>query len=144
MTEEQFCHLVDRLAADPTGHDQLIDLLREDHSIYDQRGTGVVVRMRGWVLLVLARDGLSDAALPFVLEELDSGVDAYLVACAASVLRRYAAPNAAFVPFVVRAISNIRYRDERVSLEKFGGFAIGSAGTSPVRELLATLTWLGP
>jgi len=144
MTEEQFCQLVDQLAADPPGHDQLIDLLREDHSIYDQRGTGVVVRMRGWVLLVLARDGLSDAALPFVLEELDSGVDAYLVACAASVLRRYAAPNAAFAPFVVRAISNIRYRDERVSLEKFGGFAIGSAGTSPVRELLATLTWLGP
>jgi protein SCO1/2 len=144
MTEEQFCHLIQQLAADPSGHEQLIDLLREDHSIYDQRGTAVVVRMRGWVLLTLARGELSDAVLPFVLEELDSGVDPYLVACAAVALRSYAAPNAAFAPFVVRAISNIRYRDERVSLEKFGGFAIGSAGTSPVRELLATLTWLGP
>ncbi len=141
MTEGQFCNLIEQLAAD---HEQLIDLLREDHSIYDQRGTAVVVRMRGWVLLALARDGLSDAALPFVLEELDSGVDAYLVACAASALRSYPWPSAAFASFVVRAISNIRYRDERVSLEKFGGFAIGSAGTSPVRELLATLTWLGP
>jgi protein SCO1/2 len=144
MTEEQFCDLIEQHAGDPHGHEQLIDLLREDHSIYDQRGAAVVVRMRGWVLLALARDGLSNAALPFVLEELDSGVDAYLVACAASALRSYPAPNAAFAPFVVRAISNIRYRDERVSLEKFGGFAIGSAGTSPVRELLTTLTWLGP
>ena len=144
MTEEQFCQLIEQLAADPSRRGELIDLLREDHPIYDQRGTTVVVRMRGWVLLVLAREGLSDAALPFVLEEIDSGVDAYLVACAAFALRSYAAPNAAFAPFVVRAISNIRYRDERVSLDEFGGFAIGSAGTSPVRELLATLTWLGP
>ena len=144
MTEKEFCDLVEQLAVDPSDHEQLIDLLREDHSIYDQRGAAVVVRMRGWVLLALARDGLSDAALPFVLEELDSGVDAYLVACAASALRRYPAPNAAFAPFVVRSISNIRYRDERVTLDKFGGFAIGSAGTSPVRELLATLAWLGP
>ena len=143
MTEKQFCELVERFAVDRS-HDQLIELLDEDHSIYDQRGAAVVVRMRGWVLLTLAHDGLSDAALPFVLEELDSGVDAYLVACAASALRRYAAPNAAFAPFIVRAIGNIRYRDERVSLDEFGGFAIGSGGTSPVRELLATLTWLGP
>ncbi len=144
MSEKEFCELVEQLVVDPRGHEQLIDLLREDHTIYDQRGTAVVVRMRGWVLLALARDGLSDAALPFVLEELDSGVDAYLVACAASALRSYPTPNAAFAPFVVRAVSNIRYRDERVALDKFGGFAIGSAGTSPVRELLATLSWLGP
>ena len=144
MTEQQFCDLIEQLAAEPSRHEQLIELLGEDHSIYDQRGAAVVVRMRGWVLLALARDGLSDVALPFALEELDNGVDAYLVACAASALRSYRAPNAAFAPFVVRAISNIRYRDERISLEKFGGFAIGSAGTSPVRELLATLTWLGP
>ena len=150
MTEEQFCELIAQLAADPSGREQLIELLDEAHPIYDQRGGAVVVRMRGWVLLALARDGLSDAALPFVLEELDNGVDAYLVACAASALRSYATPKGegaspfALAPFVVRAISNIRYRDERISLEKFGGFAVGSAGTSPVRELLATLTWLGP
>ncbi|HEX6046656.1 MAG TPA: SCO family protein [Pyrinomonadaceae bacterium] len=144
MTEELFCSLIEQLAGDVSRRGELFDLLREDHSIYDQRGAAVVVQMRGWVLLALARDGLSDAALPFVLEELDAGVDAYLVACAAFALRAYAAPNSAFAPFVVRAVTNIRYRDERVSLEKFGGFAIGPGGTSPVRELLATLTWLGP
>src|SRR6185369_1604507 len=122
----------------------LIDLLREDHPVYDRRGTATVARMRGWVLLALARIKLPEAALPFVIEELDTGVDAYLVAASACALRSYAAPNPAFAPFVVRAITNVRYRDERISLETYGGFAVGTTGTSPVRELLATLIWLGP
>jgi protein SCO1/2 len=139
LTEEKFCeHLAELPAA------QLLPLLHEDNPLYAQRGTATVVRMRGWVMLTLARTTLPDAALPFVLEDLDTGVDAYVVAAAASALRSYPTRNAAFAPFVVRAITNIRYRDERLSLETYGGFAIGIKGTTPVRELLKTLTWLGP
>jgi protein SCO1/2 len=76
--------------------------------------------MRGWIMLTLSRPTLPDAALPFLLEDLDTGVDPYLVATAASALRSYPAPSAAFAPFIVRAITNIRYRDERVSLETYG------------------------
>ena len=142
--EKAFCSRVEELALDPAKQNELIDLLREDHPVYDQRGTATVSRMRGWVVLTLARAHLPEAAVPFVLEELDTGVDAYLVATAAFALRSHSTPNSAFAPFVVRAITNIRYRDERVSLENYGGFAIGSTGTTPVRELLATLLWLGP
>ncbi|HEU4932530.1 MAG TPA: hypothetical protein VFT48_10640, partial [Pyrinomonadaceae bacterium] len=139
FTDDNFCEQLEQLSPD-----HLLDLLREDHPLYDQRGASTVVRMRGWVMLTLARNSLPDAALPFVLEDLDTGVDAYLVAAAAAALRSYPTPNVAFAPFVVRAITNIRYRDERLSLETYGGFAIGTKGTSPVRELLTTLTWLGP
>ena len=139
ITEQNFPEHLGQLPPD-----QLLDLLREDHPIYDQRGAATIVRMRGWVMLTLARPSLPESALPFVLEDLDSSVDAYLVAAAAAALRSYPTPNAAFAPFVVRAITNIRYRDERLSLETYGGFAIGTKGTSPVRELLTTLTWLGP
>jgi hypothetical protein len=38
--------------------------------------------MRGWILIALSHVGLTDAALLFVLEELDTGRDAYLVAAA--------------------------------------------------------------
>jgi protein SCO1/2 len=141
FTEQDFCELVDHLTSDPS---ELIDLLRENHQRYDQRGATTVVRMRGWVMLTLARTTLPDAALPFLLEDLDNGVDAYLVAAAAAALRSYPTPNPAFAPFVVRAITNIRYRDERLSFENYGAFAIGAKGTSPVRELLTTLEWLGP
>jgi protein SCO1/2 len=144
QSEPQFAALVDALAADPDRHTQLTDLLREDHPLYDQRGAATTVRMRGWVLLAIARVGVSDAALIFVLEELDTGIDAYLVAAAARALRSYPRPTAALSPFVMRALTNIRYRDEPVSFENYGEYATSSTGTTPVRELLATLAWLGP
>ena len=144
ISEEELESVCDNLANDPAQHHQLIDLLREDHPIYDQRGAATVNRMRGWILLTFARIGLPEAALPFVLEELDTGVDPYVVAAAALALRSFPDRNHAFAPFVVRAISNIRYRDEPVSLQTYGGYALGSPGSSPLRELLATLVWLGP
>jgi protein SCO1/2 len=144
QSESQFAALVDELAADPDRRDQLTALLREDHPLYDQRGTATIVRMRGWVLLSLARAGVSDASLIFVLEELDTGTDPYLVAAAAHSLRSYPHPNPALAPFVMRALSQIRYRDEPVSFENYGEYATSSTGTTPVRELLTTLAWLGP
>lgn len=143
-SEAQFAALVDALAADPDRREQLTDLLREDHTLYDQRGTATTIRMRGWVLLALARAGVSDAALIFVLEELDTGVDAYLVAAAARALRSYPHPTVALAPFVMRALAHIRYRDDPVSFENYGEDGDLSAETSPVCELLATLGWLGP
>jgi protein SCO1/2 len=144
QSETQFAALVDAIAADPAPGERLADLLREDHPSYGQRGTATIVRMRGWILLAIARTGVSDAALIFVLEELDTGADPYLVAAAARALRSYPRPNPALAPFVMRALTNIRYRDEPVSFEAYGAYAISSTGTSPVRELLATLAWLGP
>jgi protein SCO1 len=144
QSESQFAALVDALATAPDRREQLTDLLREDHPFYDQRGTATAVRMRGWVLLALARVGVSDAALLFVLEELDTGAHAYLAAAAARALRSYPSPAAAFTPFVMRALTSIRYHDEPVSFETYGDYATSSTGTSPVRELLATLAWLGP
>ena len=139
FTEQNFSELVSQLSCD-----ERLDLLHESNPLYDQRGAATVVRMRGWVILTLARTTLPETALPFILEDLDNSVDPYLVAAAAFALRSYPTPNPAFASFIARAITNIRYRDERVSLETFGGYAIGTKGTTPVRELLTTLTWLGP
>jgi hypothetical protein len=86
QSEPEFAALVDAIAADPDRRAQLIELLREDHPFYRQRASTAIVRMRGWVLFALARTGVPDAALIFVLEELETGVDAYLVAAAARAL----------------------------------------------------------
>jgi protein SCO1/2 len=144
LSEDEFAGLVNLLAADPVGNSQLTDLLYEEHPVYDGRGTATVVRMRGWILLALARSGLSDQALIFVLEELDAGIDAYLVAAAARALRSYAQPNETFAPFIGRALDQIRYHDEPMSFESYGEYATSSTGTNAVSELLATLAWLGP
>src|ERR1700682_5301687 len=144
QSETQFAELVDALATDPDRREQLTDLLREDHPLYNQRGAATTIRMRGWVLLAFARAGVSDAALIFLLEELDTGVDAYLVAAAARALRCYPRPTPDLAPFVMRALTNIRYRDEPVSFEAYGEYAVSTTNTTPLRELFATLAWLGP
>jgi len=135
--------LANAVAIDPRRRDELKALLREDHPCYQQRGSATVVEMRGWVLLALGGVGLTDDTLVFALEELDTGVDPYLVAAAASALRSYPNPNPALAPFVMRAITHIRYRDDPVSFEEYGGYAVSSATTSPLRELFKTLAWLG-
>jgi protein SCO1/2 len=144
LSEDQFAALVDALAADPKRRGDLISLLREDHPHYAERGAAAIVRMRGWVLLAVARGEVPENALIFILEELDTGVDPYLVAAAARALRSYPHPTAALAPFVMRALGNIRYRDEPVSFANYGEYAISATHTSAVGELLATLRWLGP
>lgn len=143
LTEEEFAGLVDTLA-DSMGGDALTALLHEEHAVYDQRGTSAIVRMRGWVLLALARVGVPPDALPFVLDELDAGADGYLVAAAARALRSYPSPRAEFAPFILQAIGNVRYRDDAVAFDSYGAYPTTSRATTPMRELLATLQWLGP
>jgi len=91
LTEEEIAAQVDSLATD-LRHSELAALLREDHPFYEQRSTAAVVRLRGWILLALARAGITDDTLHFVLEELDNGLDPYLVAAAARALRAPPAP----------------------------------------------------
>jgi len=142
--ESQFAALVDELAADPERREQLTDLLREDHPYYDECGVAKIVRMRGWVLLAMARTRVPDPALVFILEELDAGVDPYLVAASARALRSLPHPSPELAPFVMHALANVRYRDEPMSFEHYGEYAVSTTDTSAVRELLKTLAWLGP
>ena len=144
MTELQFAALVNAIGNDAGRRDELLDLLREEQVLYRDRSAATIARMRGWVLLAMERAGVSDRALAFVLEELDVGTDPYLVAAAARALRSYPRPVATFLPFVLGALANIRYRDEPLSFAAYGAYAVSATGTSAVRELLATLASLGP
>ena len=143
LSEAEFESLVETIVNDPARHGQLTELLHEDHEIYDQRGAATTARMRGWLLIGLARVGVSEEALIFVLEELDTGTDPYLVGAAARALRSYPKPTEAFAPFLIRAINNIRFRNDPVSFEAYGEYAFDEDSTNPVTELLTTLEWLG-
>src|SRR5262245_33122054 len=129
-TEEQFAGWVDAWSASPDRHGDLTALLREDDAVYSQRSGAAIVRMRGWLLIGLARLGVSDADLPFVLEELESGIHPYLVAAAARALRSYCEPAADFVPFVLRALANIRSSDEPISFDAYGEYAVAESSTT--------------
>jgi protein SCO1/2 len=143
-SEAEFAARVDELAANSANVLRLLELLREDNVVYAQRSTAATSRMRGWILASMARNGLSEGGLIYVLEELDTGIDPYTVAAAARALRSYPRPMAAFAPYLVRALCNIRYHDEPVTFERYGEYGTSPDDTTAIGELLATLEWLGP
>ncbi len=141
-TVEEVAALVDEVRASPARRDELVALLDEAHPVYQDRAAAVVVQVRGWVLQAFAGIGLPPAALPHVLEELESGHDAYLVAAAARALRGAPAPAAELARYLAGALGNIRGRDDLVSFEALGAVARPGRGTTATGELLETLAWL--
>lgn len=140
--EARFAAFVDACRGDASQRDALLDLLPEEHPAYADRGTAATMRMRGWLLLAVSPP-LDDTVLAHVVEQFDSGMEPYLVAVAAHVLRRDGMPHPAHAPLLVRALSLVRHRDDRVDLDRYGAGAVGAGGTTAVRELLATLEWMG-
>ena len=68
-------------------------MLPERISLYDGRSANATIRMRGYILAAFEQTGLPEAALPYVLEELENGRDAYLTAGAARALRGLDTPT---------------------------------------------------
>ena len=146
-SEARFRETVDALRRDPARlATTLPGLLDERHPAYTGRGTAAVVRMRAHALLALAV-GPSPwpQALPFALEELESGRDPLLIAVAARVLPRLAQPSAAWAPFVLSAIRTLRQQDDAVDLTRYGGVPVGvDLPSTAMDEVLRCLRWLGP
>jgi protein SCO1/2 len=142
--EEDIAALVDSAKRAPDRRDVLVELLLERDPVYAGRGTNATTRMRGYILAAFESVGLPDAALPYVIEELESGRDAYLVAAAAKAARGLDAPVHAIVPFLLRAIDNVRDVDDAVTFETYLPTWPRSNSTTALGEILRTLAWLGP
>ena len=140
-SEAALRELLERDDTIPTS--DLLDLLDERHPLYAELGSPAVVRLRGALLGRLAARPLDTAALPFLLEELESAHDAYLTAVAASVLRRATDPDPALVKPLLSALIYIRNRDEAVELDVYGGYGGSGATTTAMAEVLRTIAWLG-
>src|SRR5215208_4220084 len=140
--EARVADMVDEARQDPRGRDRLVALLPERSPLYAGRGANAVVRMRGYLIAAFEQLGLPDEALPYVLEELQTGRDAYLVAAAARALRGRD-PTGDAVPFLLRALENIRYADDAVSFAGYRPRWPAPDRTTATEELLETLAWLG-
>jgi protein SCO1/2 len=120
---------------------RLVDLCDERNAVYAGQPAAAIVRMRGWVLAALSHANLPDAALPYVLEDLETAHDPYLVSAAAACLRSYPYPHASFAAAVLTALQYSRSSNAPVTLEQYGGIG---GGTSPMKEVVGVIEWLGP
>jgi protein SCO1/2 len=141
--EETVAELVDAARHSPEGRDVLVRLLPERLSLYDGRSANATVRMRGYILAAFEQTGLPDAAFPYVLEELENGRDAYLVASAAKALRGLDSPTSRVVPFLFKAVENIRYVDDSLTFESYKPRWPITNYTTALTEIFRTFGWLG-
>ena len=125
--------------------DALAAILPEQHPLHAGRSTSETARIRGYTLAAFERIGLPDAAVPYVLDELQNGDDAYLVAAAAKALRGAGAPtDVAFaVPFLDTARENIRYADAPVTFDEYKPQGPTARGTTAAEEIRRTREWIG-
>src|SRR5688572_26246136 len=117
--EDRIAELVDAIKRSPDQRDALLELLPEQNTLYEGRGTNQVIHIRGYVLAAFEQVGLPEAAIPYVLDELQNGHDAYAVAGAARALRGLQNPSSEVIPFLFKAINNIRKMDDAVTFERY-------------------------
>jgi protein SCO1/2 len=141
-SELEFAELVDR-ARRELDSQLLVELLSERIPVYRGRSANTINRMRGYLLAAFERAGLPEEALPYVFEELESGRDAYLVAAAARALRGRDCHDSDAVPFLLKAIDNIKYADDAVSFDSYRPSWPLSGHTTALQEIASTLAWLG-
>lgn len=139
--EEVVAGFVERVSDLPHAAD-LVALLPEEHPLYTGRGTNQTARIRGYIIAAFARTGLPETALPFVLDELENGIEAYLTGAAAVALRG-TAPSASFIPYLLTAVRNTRYRDDSMTFDCYRPGWPLSNGTTALTEIFRTFAWLG-
>lgn len=141
-SEDEFAEVVDCARRELDGH-LLMELLPERIPVYRGRSANTVNRMRGYLLAAFESAGLPEEALPYVLEELESGRSAYPVAAAAMALRGQESRSSDAVPFLLKALENIRYVDDAVSFDDYRPSWPVARHTTALAEIAVTLAWLG-
>lgn len=135
---------IDRLRSTPGNREAIAALLAEQSPIYAGRSTGESERLRGYLLASFEATGLPDSAMSFVVEELESGLNPYVVAAAAKALRGAGDLPDGFVPRLLAAIDRIRGSDDEVNFDFSAKPASEDASGTALMELFHTLAWLGP
>jgi cytochrome oxidase Cu insertion factor (SCO1/SenC/PrrC family) len=134
---------IDALRHLPQGADELAALLPESLPIYEQRSPAEMGRLRGYLLAAFADAGLPDAALPYVIESLESGHVAYEVAGAAIGLRGRQTPPTGVVAALLRAIDNLGGADATVSFEGYKPAWPYARPTTALTEVVRTIGHFG-
>src|SRR5262245_44766748 len=110
--EEDVAAVIDAVKRSPGQRKQLVQYLRQEHPLYAGRSANEVIRIRGYMLEAFRHTGLPETALPFVLEVLEAERKPYLVAGAAMALRGLSVPPRGVAPYLLKAITNVRWADD--------------------------------
>ena len=135
--------VIERAKHQPGSGKLLLPYLRQQHHEYRDKSANEVKRKRAFVFAAFLHTGLPEAALPFVLEVLETEQYAYLVAAAAVALRGLPEPRAGLCPYLLKAVGNVRLSDNKVSFYSAGLEISAQQQTTALAEICTTFEWLG-
>jgi protein SCO1/2 len=135
---------VDAIRRQPDAAATLAAMLAEQSPFFAGRGASEAERLRGYILASFETAGLPPEAVPFVLEELETGQNVYTVAAAARALRGTQKPPAEAPALLVGAIERLRRADDIVSFDSFEPVPPSGNSRTALAELARTLAVLGP
>lgn len=141
-SEDEIGNVIDLVRSGKLPRSVLVGLLSERHSVYKERPNYQMIRIKGYAMASFANVGLPDSALNFVLDELQNGKHAYMVASAARALRGATQPGSLYVNFLLQALSNIRYHDDSLNLDVFKPSWPLKNPTTAKKEIFLTFQWL--
>jgi cytochrome oxidase Cu insertion factor (SCO1/SenC/PrrC family) len=127
----------------PARREELVPLLAEQCPIYQNLSTGEAERIRGFILASFETIGLPEAAMPFVLEELETGINPYTVAAAAKALRGAEEVSDRFLSLLVAAAQRIAGNDDNVQYDTIDAGDRTTKRTSARTEILQTSALVG-
>ncbi|HKY14920.1 MAG TPA: SCO family protein [Microthrixaceae bacterium] len=140
--EREHERLIHLARQDPDSGAALVRLLDERAPHHHGRSTASTNRLRARVFIEFGDLGLPSAAMPFVLEELESGLDPSTVAAAGRALLGATEPLPTDAgPLLVSAIERLRGNDEEV---RFLAANVGTILPTAIEDLTGTIEQLGP
>lgn len=134
---------VDSIRESPERREEMVDLLADDCPVYVGRSSNVVERIRAYAMAALGSIGLPPAALPYVLEELETGRNPYSVAAAGAALRGCTAVPDEVVPLILSAIRRLQPTDTSVCFDSFSVAPEHTRSDTALTVLVRTLAQLG-
>ncbi len=120
-----------------------VNLLQERNPVYDNRTLNELIRVKGFILAGFEHSGTPQEALPYIIEELESGDHPFLIGAAAAALRGFPAPVPEGLPALYAAISNLPHGDDAFSFEKLDVASNSRSPTSAYGEIFKTFAWYG-
>jgi protein SCO1/2 len=142
-SEEEIAAAIDLVKQHRTENTKLLPYLELQHPLYEGRSANEVIRIRGYIFESFGRTGLPEAALPFVLEILESERSAYLVAGAARALRGLTTRDSRLAGYLTKAFDRLKSNDDAVSFASYRPSWPPPETTSALLELCKTFEWLG-
>nr|HEV8009144.1 SCO family protein [Bradyrhizobium sp.] len=132
------------LRSAPDRREELVALLPEQSPVYRGLSANAAERLRGFIFASFETVGLPHSAVPFVLEELESGINPYTVAAAAKALRGAAEiPDKTFA-LLVAAAERIAANDDTVQYETIDPADRTVQRTTALTEIIRTVAASGP